>query len=309
MPGKNDKEGEKTVKKAKEKGSQSTASFIVEDNKTYKVVDGDKIPIANFSLEIKSQKLMVDEGNTNGRLLELEINLNGEKSSFFMPAEDFLSSKLATRILEAAGPQAVIYGQLKDLRIAAQLSSKDPLPQSSVTTSIGLNPEGNYLSNGILITPVGIESPPNFEVGLSESSFAHRLRFLSPGKGKMQDLAKHILNDFIKLKNEQVMFPLIGHICLAPFTSAITNITGKKKTAMHLQGPSGSGKTFLGILSMCFFGSFEDRFISWASTPNAIEAEGFYFRDSLYLIDDYKTCMAEPQTVIRHIRRPMADPG
>jgi hypothetical protein len=112
-------------------------------------------------------------------------------------------------------------------------------------------------------------------------------------------LGEHILNDLLNLKSHEVMYPLMGHIVLASFSSIIKDLFAKGKAALHLQGPSGGGKTFLGILAMNFYGQFDDRIVSWSSTANAIEAEGSHFRDALFLVDDYKSSVTDPRTVIR----------
>ena len=93
----------------------------------------------------------------------------------------------------------------------------------------------------------------------------------------------------------------MGHIVLAAFASQIGRI-GKQKPVMHLQGPSGGGKTFLGNLASSFYGAFEDRPLPWTSTANAIESEGFFFRDALFFIDDFKTAIVDPNKVIRIIQ-------
>jgi len=77
---------------------------------------------------------------------------------------------------------------------------------------------------------------------------------------------------------------------------------GFQKPVMHLQGPSGGGKTFLGNLASSFYGAFTDRPLAWTSTDNAIEAEGFLFRDALFFIDDFKTAMVESSKLIRIIQ-------
>jgi len=75
-----------------------------------------------------------------------------------------------------------------------------------------------------------------------------------------------------------------------------------KKPALHLEGPSGGGKTMLASLAMSLFGDFQDHFMAWTSTANAIEREGYFFRDSLFLIDDLKASVVAPETVIRTLQ-------
>jgi hypothetical protein len=117
----------------------------------------------------------------------------------------------------------------------------------------------------------------------------------------VQSLLRHLHGDFLQLKGHNVTYPLMGHIVLSAFASRIGEI-GKQKAVMHMQGPSGSGKTFMGNLAASFYGAFNDRPLPWTSTANAIESEGFLFRDALFFIDDFKPAIVESQKIIRIIQ-------
>ena len=136
---------------------------------------------------------------------------------------------------------------------------------------------------------------------LSEGNFSKLLGFLPPDLDHTRDLARHLHSEFLQLKGHDVTYPLMGHIVLAAFASRIGRI-GWQKPVMHLQGPSGSGKTFLGNLAASFYGSFDDRLLPWTSTANAIETEGFFFRDALFPIDDLKTAIVDSEKIIRIIQ-------
>ena len=58
----------------------------------------------------------------------------------------------------------------------------------------------------------------------------------------------------------------------------------------------------MGNLAASFYGAFDDRPLPWTSTANAIESEGFLFRDALFFIDDFKTAIVEPNKIIRIIQ-------
>jgi hypothetical protein len=65
-----------------------------------------------------------------------------------------------------------------------------------------------------------------------------------------------------------------------------------QRLAIWLLGQTGAGKSFPAKLAMNFFGDFplddDGRFVAWISTPNYIERLGYYFRDTIYLVDDFK---------------------
>jgi len=221
--------------------------------------------------------------------------------ALMLPSEDFCSHRLVNRIFEYAGPDAIVYGNHKDLRIAAQVLSPSPTPVKTITTSMGFNEQGTYLAPGMLISAEGINDSSGIDVDLREGNFSRNLGFLPPNQDVMEDLVRHLHDEFLELKAHSVTFPLMGHTILAAFASQIGRI-GKQKPVMHLQGPSGGGKTFLGNLVSSFYGAFEDRPLPWTSTANAIESEGFFFRDALFFIDDFKTAIVDPNKVTRIIQ-------
>ena len=192
------------------------------------------------------------------------MSLDGMNYNFKVNSKEFLGHKLAQIILREVGPRAVI-NDLSNLRKEAQKETPFDLPKTILTADHGLTKEGNFVTKDMLITPSEIIQNPSIKLDLSQGQYAKSIGFKVPDRSKLQSLGGHIQSDFLKLHEPEVMFPLMGHICLAPFTSAIGKISGKQKYAMHLRGLSGCGKTFLGKLALSFFGDFGERFPSWAS--------------------------------------------
>jgi hypothetical protein len=275
-------------------------NFVLRNGSFYKKLKkGKTTPLTNFYAVIISRKIKKDKDEIIDQLLELEVNFNNKSTSFDIFLIDFQSSRLMKKINEKVGLGAILYGSTKDLHIAIQELSGQNIPENTITTSIGFTTENTYLSTDMLITPEKIIQNPDIEIDLSESNFAKNINFIYPDNKKVKKICEHVLKEFLELKDHSVTYPLIGHIFLAPFTSLITDITGKRKPALHLIGSSGGGKTFFSLLAMSFFGNFEDRMLSWNSTANAIESEGWYFRDSLFLVDDFKSSIVDPKVVIR----------
>ena len=282
-------------------GESKKPVYEIRDGHLIKKVCGKEIPLANFDLEIVAQNVRMDEGSIVRRDFQVNLHLNGETVPLVIPSEDFCCHQLVNRILEHAGSDAIIYGNHKDLRIAAQELSPSPAPIKTITTSMGFNEQGAYLAPGMIISAREINVSPEIDVDLSEGNFSRNLKFLPPTLDVLKDLVRHLHNEFLELKAHSVTYPLIGHIVLAAIASQIGRI-GKQKPVMHLQGPSGGGKTFLGNLAASFYGAFDDRPLPWTSTANAIESEGFLFRDALMFIDDFKTAIVNPKKVIRIIQ-------
>jgi len=282
-------------------GESKKPVYEIRDAQLIKKVEGKKIPLANFGLEIAAQHIRLDEGNIVRRDFQVNFYLNGETVPLLIPSEDFCCHRLVNRIIENVGSGAIIYGNHKDLRIAAQELSPPETPIKTITTSMGFNEQGAYLAPGMMISAEGINSSPDIDMDLSEGNFSRHLGFLPPNTESVSDLVKHLHDEFLQLKAHSVTYPLMGHVVLSAFASQMVKI-GKQKPVMHLQGPSGGGKTFLGNLASSFYGAFDDRPLPWTSTANAIESEGYLFRDALMFIDDFKTAIVDSKKVIRIIQ-------
>jgi hypothetical protein len=67
-------------------------------------------------------------------------------------------------------------------------------------------------------------------------------------------------------------------------------------------GRTGAGKSFLAKLFSNFFGDFpvsSAPFTTWSATPNYVQRQGYFFKDALYLVDDYKPEVVQPYQVVR----------
>ncbi len=281
--------------------ASETPDYKIRNGRLYKKVGDKETLLANFNLEIVAQHIRTDEGAMVRRDFKIKIHLNGQTVPLMIPSEDFCNHRLVNRIIEHVGSDVIIYGSHKDLRIAAQELSSAPVATKTITISMGFNEQGVYLAPGMSISAEGINGSPEVDVDLSEGNFSRNLGFMPPDQDRIKNLVGHLHEEFLHLKAHSVTFPLIGHIVLASCASQIGKI-GKQKPVMHLQGPSGGGKTFLGNLASSFYGAFEDRPLPWTSTANAIESEGFFFRDALFLIDDFKTAIVDPNKVTRIIQ-------
>src|SRR5262249_20146367 len=72
--------------------------------------------------------------------------------------------------------------------------------------------------------------------------------------------------------------------------------------ALWLTGLTGTGKSFSSKLFQNFFGNYPltaGRFVTWGSTANSVQRKGYYFKDALYLVDDYKPEVIKPYDVVR----------
>jgi len=259
--------------------------------------------IANFKLTIVLILSLVDFGEIIQRLYKMVVMLNGKESHFTLSAEDFSARLFMPAIHREVGPDAILYGSAKDLMIAVQENISEKVPHQKISMSTGFTPDfTEFLLPNMIITATGIEEPEVPVVDLSRGNLAKRIQFRHLSDDAITSLCKHLIKDFTSLKNHKVMFPVLGHLALAPFASFIVSERGKQKCALHLKGPSGGGKTFIASLVGSFFGDFGDQMASWSGTANSLEMEGHHFRDLIFTIDDYKKSVIPPKEAIRVIQ-------
>ena len=108
-----------------EETAGSGHNFVVENGWLFKLWAGKKVRLAAFHLTVDSQKLRKDEGHVKGRMLDLTLHREGKPS--YHPVGRGISVGPAQEEDPRSGwSRAILYGSLKDLRIATQELSVFP---------------------------------------------------------------------------------------------------------------------------------------------------------------------------------------
>jgi hypothetical protein len=116
---------------------------------------------------------------------------------------------------------------------------------------------------------------------------------------RLAEVKRHLVEDYLGLHERRVMFSLLGAVALAVLEQ---HAGGSQRPALWLLGQTGAGKSFPAKLAMNCYGDYPlddgGRFVSWTATANYVERAGYWYRDALYLVDDYKPdVVAGPQAV------------
>jgi hypothetical protein len=256
--------------------------------------------LCNACIRIE-RDVTVDDEVRPDRRFEGSIELLGHVSPFSISASDFSSNeKLRAALFQAAGSQLQIHADIPQVRTAISAVSQ---PRSSkVTTSVGWSGDSDvYRFPGGVITANGYreitDDDEETRVDLTGWGYSRYLELQAPYH--IPALRHHVVNDLLRLHDPRVMRCLLAAVALAVL-QRFSGVAGKP--AIWLKGLTGTGKSFVAQVVANFFGNFgvgEGRVMTWASTPNAIEKEGHAFRDSLYLVDDYKPEVISPWAVVR----------
>ena len=269
---------------------------------------GDNKFITNFILEIGEDIAVLDDIESQ-RVFKGKFTIIGRTVPFRINAEDFAdNNKLKAAIFQAGGPEVQIHCRMDELRTAiSAISGLKPIQRREITTNFGWNKKLNsaeleFLVPSGRITASGlqpVDDVSSVRVDLGDEEQARFLDMRALGKEELQQVKRHIIDALLPLHDRTVTYSLLA----ASACSILQQFApGVGRFALWLVGLTGSGKSFLSKLFMNFFGDFpvsSGRFATWSSTPNYVQRLGYFFKDALYLVDDYKSEVIPQYSIIR----------
>jgi hypothetical protein len=248
--------------------------------------------LSNFVVKFEEERIIgdADEAETS-RSFRGTINCLGEVGPFEISSEEF-SEKLRQAIHNAAGVKPELLGSVDEVRTAISRNS-EPVKRQYLTSTGWTDDFSRYLVPGGYVDRDGYhehvagDGVPAIDLSDHEKARWIGLRQLDPAR--LRQVKQHILDDLMQLHDPSVIRSMLAVVVLS---AMIRFAEVSSWLVLWFQGLTGSGKSFLACLGMNFFGDFggqgSGRFISWKSTGKAIQSAGYYFRDVMYLVDDYK---------------------
>lgn len=292
-----------------EGGESSRAEYLLhtdcvepERSGIYLDTGDDPVQLTNFLLQVIEDVCVLDDIRGH-RMFRCRAVLNGTTSEFTIAAEDFASNtRLPEAIYAAVGAKTIILCKTHVLRTAISAVSK-PVPRP-VTNNFGWTHEGDaYLVPGGRIDangfhPAGPDDPIRVDLEGEECARHLDLRPLDPEQ--VEPLKRHLVDDYRGLLDDRVMYCLLAAVALAVLQRFVR---GKNRFSLWLVGLTGGGKSFVAKLAQNFFGEYPleegGRVGSWTSTSNFLQHVGYFFRDAIFLIDDYKYEVTRHSDVIK----------
>ncbi len=258
--------------------------------------------LINATLEVIEDVRVVDDVES-GREFKFRATLGETTSEFTISAEDFASNnRLPEAIYAAVGPKVRILCKPHVLRTAVSAVSA-PISRTS-TTNFGWTKDGDaYLTPSVRIDASGIhplDPTDPHRVDLEGEPGARHLDMVALSPEQLAEVKAHAVTDLLRLNVRRVTFLMLAATALAVL---IRFVEAMNRPAVWLIGRTGDGKSFLARLFMNFFGDFPialgDRLGSWTSTAYYIQRQGYFHRDAIYVIDDYKPDVVKHADVIK----------
>jgi hypothetical protein len=260
--------------------------------------------LTNFGLSLVRTVTVADDLDAQTRF-EGTLTIFGKTRAFEISTEQYASDKdLREAIYRVAGPEARVPRDMSLLREAVSTLSKGQVKEERRTTGQGWNAQGTLYrvqsgqvtSAGFVPLGTGLE----LQVDLQGEELARHLDLQPLAKpAELTVLRSHVVKDLLQVHDRRVTYPMLGAVGVALLHRFAGDVN---RFAIWLTGLTGSGKSFLAQLFMNFFGRFRPSsgsFATWASTANFIQRQGYFFKDALYLVDDYKPDVVNHNQVVR----------
>ena len=275
--------------------------LLVEDdpdprkNGIYEVTADGPRPLCNFTMRV-DKDVVHDDGGETRRRFEGRITLDGRASAFAMSPDDFANPRqFMAAVYAAAGPRAQFLA--KPEAVCRAVSALSEPASEAVTNGFGWDQDGEVFRgpfgriDASGVHPAGDDDP--VRVDLSGEDCARHLDLAVADPNELRDLKVHVVGDLLGLADRLVTSLLLAATALAPL---IRFVPGMNRPALWLVGLTGSGKSFLGRLFANFSGDFPvadgARLASWTSTGNALQRMGWFFKDAVFFVDDFKPELA-----------------
>ena len=275
--------------------------FVVYDNKR-RVVDGEPVweefcysITDNFYIVI-DEDVKFDDGiekinKWRGRLI-VKMENGSKEYPFDVDGRLFATSQdMAKVLIEIASTQVPFdNSKLKDIRNAAVLTSD--IIVREVSQVFGWHNKNVYQSQSAMIIKGGVKEMEDGNIDLSGIGIAKNLDIKAITNDEFKTVGKSIIKDLMHSHERYPIDCLFGFTFLAPIASRI--ISAKKwsggRIGLWITGGSGCGKSYTSLLFQNFFGDFygENATFSWLGTPYSIQEGGYYFKDAIYMVDDFK---------------------
>ena len=268
--------------------------------------------LTNFTIEL-DEDIVVRDDFENQRMFVGRMTILGKTLPFRIKAEDFADNhRLKPEIYRIGGLEVQIHCEMNQLRTAISAISSGvgkTIRRRDVTNNFGWMTDEAELNRQTYLVPSGRITDRGFEkcddstssirVDLGDQDQARYLDMQALAEDELKRVKQHLVDDFLPLHDRRVTFGLFAASAAAvlqPF------VPGVERFAMWLVGLTGAGKSFAAKLAMNFFGDFpaeSGRFATWSSTTNYIQRQGYFFKDAMYLVDDYKPEIVQNWQIVR----------
>ena len=242
--------------------------------------------LSNFVVNINSQ-ITRDDGNNvvtqlKGNVVHGEESIPIEIDARHMASPD----KLRETLYNVMGNQGLFCDNYTNLQHA--INKYTSSEKTLVREIFGYDEKlKRYMTPSTIIDSDEIRKNDEVYIDLSSKEIAHALDIVQINDTEYKELKTHIEEDLLTLTDENLTNSLLAHTMM-PVIEPWLYDEDLTRYILFIKGASGEGKSFLGKVMSHFYSPNMITFQNWQSTNNNIGRVGYDFKDSLYLVDDWK---------------------
>jgi hypothetical protein len=246
--------------------------------------------LTNFIIDI-SEEISIDDGITVHKFFNGTIKGPERSAEFQVSVEKYFNAEgFKVMIANAIGIDGIFIHRDLD-KIRHCVNKFADTERREITQVVGYYKDNEtdlypnkYCMPSVIITKDGVFDNDSMEYDLSDEDLAEGLDLIKPDD-ENYEIAKQGLKDLLDLSNFEYTHSALAHTFLPiifPF------IKGERtKYTYFVRGRSGDGKSYVMKFFQNFYGVFNN-LMSWTSTATALHNIGYLFKDTLYIIDDFK---------------------
>lgn len=267
------------------------------------------VRLTNFVLAIDEEVTVADEAAPERRMVGRVVMGGVERPLTVTTAEYASNEGLKAAVYGSFGVAAQVFCRPDDLRNAVAAVSTPTA--TTVTTNFGWTADASAFlvpSGGITAAGFRAAEPGDpVRLDLADEEHTRHLDLRPLPADELARVKAHIRDDLLHVHDPAVMRLILAAVGLAVLQPHARDVS---RFALWLTGLTGSGKTFLARLARNFFGTWGQQhpLPSFASTANYLERQGYFFRNAVYVIDDYKPNVTHTSQIVRLLQA-YADSG
>ena len=177
----------------------------------------------------------------------------------------------------------------KDMELAALASEAFANRSNNVVKNVYRTTQGwykgAYLSPSVLVDVDGIRENEQYKVDLSTKKHVDLFDFKILAEDEFRDVLFHIKADLMTVAPSDMIYTGLAHVFIATVRERLGI---KVKPTLWYEGLTGTGKSQITKFLQPFFGPDYEELPGWNSTEKYLFDLAHGFKDSVFVIDDYK---------------------
>lgn len=257
---------------------------------------GEFLKISNYTIDIIEQEIITDDDDGKVTVLHCKATTeSGDEFLFEMTKEEYMDNALfKSKIYEVIKWGQAPYinpRKIEQIRMCIDKYSKPKTVKKS--KNFGYTKDRTiYYTPSVRIDKDSIlpNEELKIEIGQGSKAADKLLDFSLITEGRSEDYWKSFIKEKIitgLYTNKHLIIAILTHV-FGPFMKGyFGNADSESPYTLWLTGETGTGKTRLSLIIQRLFGQFINLH-SWASTAYNLQATGYYYKDAVFCMDDFK---------------------